>query len=130
MKLPKRIRNLPVFGRMTLSRAQEEQLDTLWAKAVKERAGYKCEKCYKTETLQSHHAIGRRNKTLRHVVSNGFSLCAKHHMEAEQNGIEFAIWAINARGQKWWDELNIYGREVKIWKEFSVIKKYLESFLK
>lgn len=130
MKLPKRIRKLPVFGRMTLTTGQERELDILWAKAVKARAGNRCERCLTTEGLQAHHAVGkRRNKTLRHVVSNGFSLCAGHHMWAEQDGIAFAVWAIEQRGQKWWDDLRVYGRQVKLWKEFSVIKKYLESFI-
>lgn len=130
MKLPKRIRKLPVFGRMTISPAQEKALDTLWAIAVKARAGYKCEKCFKNEGLQAHHAVGkRRNKTLRHVVSNGFSLCAGHHMWSEQDGIDFAQWAIKQRGQKWWDDLKAYGREVKVWKDFTLMKEYLNSFI-
>jgi hypothetical protein len=121
---------LPAFGRMTITPGQEKVLDELWSKAVKVVAGFKCERCGNTEQLQSHHAVGkRRNKTLRHVVSNGFCLCAGHHMGAEQNGIEFAVWAIKKRGQQWWDDLQVQGRSVKQWKEFSLIKKYLESFI-
>jgi len=126
----KHIRNLPAFGRMTLTKGQEKELDKLWSMAVKKRAGMRCEHGWcKHDNLQAHHAIGRRNKTLRHIVSNGFSLCAKHHMWAEQNGIDFAQWAIASRGQKWWNDLNDYGREVKVWKDFSIIKKYLEEFI-
>lgn len=128
-KLPKRIRILPIFGRMTLSKPQELALDALWAKAVKARAWECCEYCKKTGRLEAHHVIGRRNKTLRHVVSNGFALCHAHHRFAEQNGIKFALWAISARGQKWWDDLEAYAREVKVWKDFTVIKAYLESFI-
>lgn len=101
-----------------------------WSQAVKARASGCCEMCcYKHERLESHHVIGRRNKTLRHVVSNGCSLCHNHHRYAEQNGVAFADWIKNKRGQKWWDDLQEYGRRIKVWKEFTVVKKYLESFL-
>lgn len=126
----KGIRPLPAFGRMTLSRGQEKSLDELWAKAVKARASGRCEKCgYAHERLEAHHAVGRRNKTLRHIISNGFSLCHSHHRWAEQDGIAFAEWAIKQRGQAWWDGLKVYGREIKIFKEYSVVKNYLEAFL-
>lgn len=116
--------------RMTLTRGQEIALDALWSKAVKARAGGRCEMCqYKHERLEAHHAIGRRNKTLRHVVSNGFSLCHSHHRYAEQNGIAFADWAKHSRGEKWWNDLKTYGNTVKVWKEYSAVKAYLESFI-
>ncbi len=116
---------------MTLTRSQEKALDTLWSQAVKARASGTCEMCcYKHERLEAHHAVGkRRNKTLRHVVSNGFSLCHAHHRFAEQDGIAFAEWAIKKRGQQWWDDLKAYGRNVKVWKDYTIIKAYLESFL-
>lgn len=129
MKIPINIRNLPIFGRMTITKGQEKELDRLWAIAVKKRAWDLCEKCGKREPLQSHHVIGRRNKTLRHIVSNGCCLCAGCHMYVEQNGVNFGIWIINKRGQKWWNDLNLYAREVKVWKDFSIIKKYLEEFI-
>lgn len=128
-RLPK-VRPLPVFGRMTLTRGQEKALDTLWAQAVKARASGKCEMCcQKKETLQAHHVIGRRNKTLRHVVSNGCSLCPAHHMYAEQNGVAFAKWIIEKRGEEWWTALESLGRELKCFKDYTVIHAYLESFL-
>lgn len=125
-----KIRSLPIFGRMTLTRGQEKELDRLWAIAVKKRAWDKCEveNCW-NENLQAHHIKGRRNKTLRHIVSNGCSLCAKHHMWAEQNGVDFAQWIIKNRGKKWWDDLNEYAREVKVWKDFTIVKQYLNEFI-
>lgn len=129
MKLPKNIRKSPVFGRMTLTKGQETALDALWSKAVKARAGNSCEVCLTIFALQSHHVIGRRNKTLRHVVSNGCSLCARHHMWAEQNGVAFAKWIIGSRGEHWWEILQAQSRDLKVFKEYSIIRKYLESFL-
>ena len=129
MKIPKsKIRNILPF-RMTLSKAQEKELDTLWSKAVKARAGNRCEMCLKTEPLQAHHVIGRRNKTTRHKVSNGCCLCAGHHFYAEQNGVAFAQWIIKSRGEKWWNMLSLEARELKVFKEFNLVKAYLESYL-
>lgn len=125
----KRIRKLPIFGRMGLTKGQIEMLDSLWAQAVKARARYACEYCRKTTPLNSHHVIGRRNKTLRHAVSNGCCLCVAHHFWAEQNGVAFAKWILEKRGEKWWNDLQVQARGVKVWKEFTVIKAYLESFL-
>ncbi len=129
MKILKSKIRKQTFGRMTLTRGQEKELDTIWAKAVKARAWMTCEKCLTQDTLQAHHVIGRRNKTLRHIVSNGCSLCAKHHMWAEQNGVDFAKWILEKRGEKWWNELQALGREIKKYKEFTLVKTYLESFL-
>lgn len=129
-KLPKRIRPLPIFGRMTLTTGQEKALDELWSKAVKARAGYICEVTLRSGIrLESHHFFGRRNKSLRHVVSNGFCLSHDKHRWAEEQPAEFIKWAIKSRGQKWFDDLQAYSREVKVWKDYSVIKKYLESFI-
>lgn len=126
----KRIRTLPVFGRMTLTKGQETALDTIWAKAVKARAWETCEYCLKSGIrLEAHHVIGRRNKSLRHLVSNGVSLCHAHHRFAEQNGVAFAEWILKKRGQDWWDSLQAYGREIKIFKDYTIVKAYLESFL-
>lgn len=125
----KKIRKSPAFGRMTLSRGQETALDTLWAKAVKARAWEVCERCLRHGPLQAHHVIGRRNKALRHIVSNGCSLCPSHHMWAEQNGVAFAKWIIEKRGEEWWDSLQIQARQLKTFKEYTLVKTYLEAFL-
>lgn len=124
-------RVLPAFGKMGLSRPQELYLDQIAAIAVKEIAGWKCERCYTTEGLQHHHAVGkRRKKTIRHKVSNGFALCGGCHMKAEQDGIEFAQWAIKRRGQEWWDDLQAQSRELKVWREFTIVLAYLLTFIK
>ena len=56
-----------------------------WAKKVKERDGYKCQKCGSTENLQAHHIVpwlqddaGR----LRYDLNNGVTLCRTCHLKA------------------------------------------------
>lgn len=129
-RIPGRVRALPVFGRMSLSKGQEQALDTLWSAAVKARAWQTCEKCLKSGIrLESHHFYGRRNKTLRHMVSNGFSLCHTHHRWAEEQPAEFLEWAIKKRGQQWFEELRALSHVFKTYREYAVIKTYLESFI-
>lgn len=130
MKLPNNIRKLPAFGRMSLTKGQEKVLDDMWSQAVKARAGHRCEVTLKTGVrLESHHFYGRRNKRVRHVVSNGFSLSHDKHRWAEEQPAEFLAWAIKSRGQKWYDDLQIMSRETKVHKEFTIIKKYLQEFI-
>lgn len=127
---PGKIRTLPSFGRMSLTRGQESMLDGIWSVAVKARAGDRCEMCLKSGVrLESHHFYGRRKKSIRHIVSNGFSLCHPHHRHAEEQPANFVQWAIRSRGKKWFDDLEILSRETKVHKEFTVIKAYLESFI-
>ncbi len=117
---------------MTLTKAQEKVLDGLWAKAVKARAGNRCEYCLRSGEvwgLEAHHVIGRRVKPVRHVVSNGCSLCHAHHRFAEQNGVAFADWIKASRGMEWWNYLKAQSIGVKLYKDFTIIKKYLEGFL-
>ena len=126
----KNIRTLPLFGRMGLTIGQEKVLDDLWSKAVKARAGNRCEVTLRSGIrLESHHFYGRRNLSVRWIVSNGFSLGHDKHRWAEEQPAEFIAWAIKSRGQKWFDDLQIQSRQVKTFKEFTVIKKYLEGFL-
>lgn len=115
---------------MSITKPQEKALDVLWSKAVKARAGNRCERCLKSEPLNSHHCIGRRNKTLRHVMSNGCCLCVGCHFWAEQNGIDFGLWIISNRGEFWWQSLQVQARQIKVCKDYTLIKTYLESFLK
>lgn len=126
----RRIRVLPIFGRNTLTKGQEAALDTLWSEAVKARAGFKCENCLRSGIrLESHHFYGRRNKAVRHVVSNGFSLCHAHHRMAEEQPAKFIEWAIKSRGQAWYDDLEVQSRQVKSFREYIIVKAYLTSFL-
>lgn len=126
----KGIRLLPTFGRMGLTKGQEKSLDDLWSAAVKARAGNRCEVTLRSGIrLESHHFYGRRNRSLRWVVSNGFSLSHDKHRWAEEQPAEFITWAIKSRGQKWYDDLQIQARQTKIFKEYSVVKAYLEAFL-
>jgi len=75
--------------------SQIKKLDKQWSELIKIRAGYKCEVCGKPAgqcKLNSHHIIGRRNKTTRWDLRNGCCLCVKHHMFGIQSAHEDSPW--------------------------------------
>jgi hypothetical protein len=79
------------------------KLDKAWSQLVKLQAGNKCEVCGSSETLNSHHIVGRRNLRLRWEVMNGVCLCVKHHkfgnQSAHENPVWFEDWLKENRGQ-------------------------------
>jgi len=70
-----------------------KRCDELWKKVVKERAGWKCEFCTKTNKVQAHHVIPRTNFATRYLVENGVALCYRHHIHwAHKDAIDFVNW--------------------------------------
>ena len=89
---------------------KKTSVDTNWAKAVKLRAGNKCEYCGETKALNSHHIFSRSKLSTRWNLDNGVCLCAKHHVfsfefSAHKNPVEFIEWLKEKRGQEWYDSL-------------------------
>ena len=70
--------------------------DRLWAKLVKARAGYKCERCGAEPEDQrgfhSHHIYGRSNHRLRFEPRNGLAFCYPCHLWAETHPLDFSEW--------------------------------------
>jgi len=70
-----------------------KKLDTVWSQLVKLQAGNKCEVCGKTESLNSHHIVGRRNLRLRWETYNGVCLCAGCHTFRTNSFHQNPVWA-------------------------------------
>ena len=86
-----------------------KKLDTAWSEAVKKRAGHKCEVCGTSEGLNSHHIIGRTNRTTRWDVRNGVSLCVSHHKFGRQSAHEDPLWFKEwLEDERWEDVLYLY----------------------
>jgi len=71
--------------------------DTDWAHAVKERDGRKCVICGDTFRPNAHHVIVRENHETKLDISNGLTLCPKHHffcrqISAHNNPLGLFIW--------------------------------------
>lgn len=95
----------------------KKKLDTLWSQIIRSKGS--CEVCGKTENLNAHHLIGRRDLSLRWELMNGVCLCAGCHTfklrSAHQDPIWFHQWLLENKGQDYLDELNSL-RELKSYK--------------
>ena len=85
-----------------------KNLDKVWAEAVKQKANFQCEYCGKVTPLNSHHFYSRSIRSVRWDVDNGFCLCVGCHIfsskfSAHKTPAEFVEWAIEKRGQEWYD---------------------------
>lgn len=109
-----------------MTRKQIKQLDILWSKAVKERAGYKCEFCLREDLrLNSCHIVGRRYRGTRWDLQNGLSLCFPHHAEYDQHGPQAKDIFNNLIGENRYDLLRMRAMEVTRNQDFETIKKSL-----
>ena len=98
---------------------EKKNKDTEWAKAVKERDGYRCQYCGSKDYLNSHHIFSRNNLTTRHDIDNGITLCAKHHtfsneFSAHKTPTEFTFWLQKLKGKKFMEELGEKARTLKL----------------
>ena len=89
----------------------KEKLDKLWSKKVRERDG-ECMYCRKKENLNAHHIYSRSNHSVRWDITNGISLCPKHHLfsdefAAHKTPLEFTEFVIRLYGQEFIDDLKL-----------------------
>lgn len=56
-----------------------------WAKKVKQKDNYRCQICFKSENLESHHLYGYEQvESLRYEISNGITLCVGCHTKMHE----------------------------------------------
>ncbi len=108
----------------------EKRLDLAWARAVKNRAGFKCEYCGKMSTLNAHHIYSRAKKSVRWDVDNGICLCVAHHVgtqfSAHKTPVPFGLWLTKKRGQKKMNLLNAKANQIGKYAEFELKIKLKE----
>tara|TARA_R110002020_G_scaffold352987_1_gene565959 strand:- start:9757 stop:10101 length:345 start_codon:yes stop_codon:yes gene_type:complete len=93
-----------------MKRTLIKKLDTAWSKRIKQFGS--CEVCGKSNRLNAHHFYSRSIRVVRWDVDNGFCLCVGCHVfssnfSAHKTPAEFVEWAIEQRGNKWYDDLKI-----------------------
>lgn len=79
------------------SKYWRNKADEAWSKAVKLRDGNKCCICDATDHLQAHHLLPKSSYSkYRHMISNGITLCPRHHSlggeSAHKNAVYFSEW--------------------------------------
>lgn len=87
-----------------------KKLDLAWSKKVREYG--MCEKCAKLSPLNAHHFYSRSIRSVRWDTDNGFCLCVGCHVfssnfSAHKTPAEFVEWAIEKRGDEWYNQLKL-----------------------
>lgn len=111
----------------------------IWAKAVKAKAGYKCEYCGSKNYLVSHHIFSIRHSNTKWDIDNGICLCVGHHVfktfSAHQSP-EFILWIIKYIGQERYERIKFKANQIKKWTEpekwdiYWKLKKYVNGDIK
>lgn len=107
-----------------------KDLDKLWIKAIKLRAGMKSElKHIPDAYIASHHILGKATLALRYSLDNGVCITTgQHHYVAHNTGRseKFKQWALNHRGVSE-EQLRMMANNKT---DRFFIKAYLESKIK
>jgi len=116
-----------------MTKSQTKVLDGLWSKLVKLKAKNECERCRRTDTLNSHHIFSRSSRSTRWDERNGCCLCAGHHVlnncSAHKAPIEFVEFLKEKRGEAWYQQIRmIAGTPQKV--DYNLTRLYLEQEIK
>ena len=93
--------------------------DIKWAKLIKKRDNWTCQKCgtvypKKSRGLHAAHIFSRRFKRTRHDVLNGVSLCFGCHMNFHSSPLEFHEWAEEYLGTEEYEVLKGRARKIAV----------------
>lgn len=90
---------------MTVARAKgaKGRADRLWSEVV--RMGRTCVACDRPDGLQAHHLISRRYNATRHLLDNGWPMCAGCHREVHENPVLFVDLIEQTIGRARYEEL-------------------------
>ena len=89
--------------KLTPAKKEQNELDAIWKKKVKDRDNWTCQVCRKKlepRSCHAHHILPKHLKGkrvgLRWDVDNGIALCPYHHKlgpyAAHQNSVWFTYW--------------------------------------
>jgi len=111
-------------------KAMRKKCDVLWVQKAKEYYGEDCNLCGKTEYVQVHHYIGRRNLATRWMKENAIPLCSGCHTmntwSAHSNPEWFRTQMLEIRGADWLKKV-VKQSNIVFDKNYDRVKNYLES---
>jgi len=120
-----------------MTRKEWRKLDKIIKEFSKEDKDYTCEDCSRSAKqgwqIHHHHFIGRTKTALRWINENIFVLCAKCHMEWEDDPQIATQKARSMRGDQWYKLLELIKIKInkKSFKENEeLMDKSLEDILK
>ena len=108
-----------VKKKASVRKNDKKKKDIEWAKAVKERDGFRCVYCGSKDYLNSHHIFSRNNLSTRFDLDNGITLCAKHHtfsneFSAHKTPTEFTYWLEELKGKDFIEKLGQRARSLEL----------------
>ncbi len=91
--------------------------DIEWAKKIKERDGWTCQRCdkpypEKSQGLYAAHIFSRRYKKTRHDLENGVSLCFGCHMWVHGNPLDGNQFFRNHLGEERYIALSTRAKKI------------------
>ena len=103
--------------------------DRLRSRLIKIRAKFRCEYCWSTKWLNSHHLFTRNNYSTRFDLDNWICLCAFHHklstkFSAHWTPMIFDEWIISERWQERFDALRLKANKTRD-KDYDKVYNYL-----
>jgi len=110
-------------------RVKVNTMDGMWAKVIKNRAGWKCEYCGGVKKLNAHHIYSRGVWSVRWDLDNGMCLCVRHHIlgakSAHKSPLLFADWIREQRGDVWnkrlLEKVKLDRKPDKVWEYFNLL---------
>jgi hypothetical protein len=111
----------------------ENKADDAWSCVVKASAGWHCEYCGKTTSLQSHHIFSRSDRSVRWNIDNGVCLCASHHTLGNKSfhkaPADMIEWIKEKRGAEWWEHLRASRQVITKWEVYQLeeIARYFRN---
>lgn len=110
-------------------------LDAAWSRAVKKKAGFKCEVCGTKQHLNSHHYISRNNRMLRWDLRNGICVCAGCHTFRNESFHHNPVFGHFWMEENRWEDLGYlacHQNEIKKWtlEEMESALEELNNFIK
>ena len=109
------------------------QLDKLFSQYIRERADWKCERCFTqyqrgSRGLHCSHFWGRAKRGVRWDTRNGNSICMGCHLFFHAHPAEHHAWKLKQMGEREFKKLDIDAHIAKKPDEV-FIKKHLEILL-
>lgn len=98
-----------------MAKIRVKKADIEWAKQVKERDHYTCQRCgakHQSRGMHAAHIVSRRYKQTRHDLENGITLCFGCHMWAHQNPHEAIDFFMNHLGKDRYEQLRQKAQKV------------------
>ncbi len=111
----------------TIRRKLRDQLDKLFSIIIRSRG--KCERCGKTNPLNTAHIFSRRNLATRWDKNNTLCLCVGCHFWGHQNPILFAEFVKEKLGNEEYEKLKRKSIEIRKW-TIGELEELLEKFKK